>query len=121
MENENEKQDVELNWDVDPSKGSPSEGFKKLLSAGLSVVMMSEESVRQYLQDVKLPKDALGSVLKGVSKSKEEIVGRIGNEFSKLIEKIDVVEEVTKFLRENKIKVSAEIEFSKKDKSSSDE
>ena len=115
MENNN-KDNVEINWDADPSKTSPSDGIKKLISAGLSAVMMSEESVREYLKDVKIPKDALGTVLKGVSKSKEEIVGKIGTEFSKLIEKIDVVDELAKFLREHKIKVSAEIEFSKKNK-----
>lgn len=113
---ENNKDNVEINWDADPSKSSASDGIKKLISAGLSVVMMSEESVREYLKDVKIPKDAIGSVLKGVSKSKEEIVGKIGTEFSKLIEKIDVVDELSKFLREHKIKVSAEIEFSKKNK-----
>lgn len=117
--NKDAKETVEIDWDADPSKTTPSEGFKKILSAGMSMVMMSEESVRQYLQDVKMPKDAIGTVLKGVTKSKEEIVGRIGSEFTKLIEKIDVVEELTKFLRENKIKVSAEIEFSKKDKKES--
>lgn len=115
MENNN-KETIEIDWDADPSKASPSDGLKKLLSAGLSMIMMSEESVRQYLQDVKIPKDAIGTVLKTVTKSKEEIVGKIGSEFSKLIEKIDVVDELTKFLRDNKIKVSAEIEFSKKDK-----
>ncbi len=121
MENNNNSSDsVEINWDADPSKTSPSEGFKRLLSAGLSMVMMSEESVREYLKDVKIPKDALGTVLKGATKTKEEIVGKIGNEFTKLIEKIDIMEEITKFLRENKIKVSAEIEFSKKDKSTND-
>lgn len=119
MENK-DNESVEINWDADPSKASPSDGFKRLLSAGLSAVMMSEESVREYLKDVKIPKDALGSVLKGATKTKEEIVGKIGSEFSKLIEKIDIVEELTKFLRENKIKVSAEIEFSKKDKKSED-
>ena len=114
MENNNDS--VEINWDADPSKTNPADGIKKLLSTGFSMLMMSEESVREYLKDVKIPKDALGSVLKGASKTKEEIVGRIGNEFTKLIEKIDIVEEMTKFLRENKIKVSAEIEFSKKTK-----
>lgn len=117
---ENEKETVEIDWDADVTKASPSEGFKKLLSAGLSLVMMSEESVRQYLQDVKIPKDALGTVLKSVSKSKEEIVGKIGTEFTKLIEKIDVVDELSKFLREHKVKISAEIEFSKKTKENAD-
>jgi hypothetical protein len=121
-DNDQEKSnDVELNWDADPNKTSPSEGLKKLLSAGLSVVMMSEESVREYLKEVKMPKDALGNVMKSVGKSKEEIIGKIGSEFTKLIEKIDVVDELTKFLRENKIKVSAEIEFFKKDKNSSEQ
>lgn len=119
MENNN-NDNVEINWDADPSKTSPSDGFKRLLSAGLSMVMMSEESVREYLKDVKVPKDAIGTVLKGATKTKEEIVGKIGNEFSKLIEKIDLMEELTKFLREHKIKVSAEIEFSKKDKKAED-
>jgi hypothetical protein len=78
---------------------------------------MSEDGVRKYLGDINIPKDAVGSLLKGVSKSKEEIISRVGNEFSKLVEKIDLVEELTKFLREHKIKVSAEFEFSKKEKS----
>lgn len=114
--NNNDNNNVEINWDADPSKTTPSDGFKRLLSAGLSMVMMSEESVREYLKDVKIPKDALGNVIKGAAKTKEEIVGKIGSEFTKLIEKIDIMEEITKFLREHKIKVSAEIEFSKKDK-----
>lgn len=116
MENNN-KDNVEFNWENDSSnKQGVSEGIKKLLTTGVSAILMSEEGIKQYLQDIKVPKDALGTVLKGVTKSKEEIISRVGNEFSKLVEKIDLVEELTKFLRENKIKVSAEIEFSKKDK-----
>lgn len=117
MENNNKTDStVEFNWETETQKPSVSEGIKKILTTGISAVLMSEEGVKQYLQDIKIPKDALGSLLKGVSKSKEEIVVRVGNEFSKLVEKIDLVEEMTKFLRENKIKVSAEIEFIKRQK-----
>lgn len=121
MENNNSKDSVEINWDADPSKGNTADGLKKILSAGLSAVMMSEENVREFLKDVKIPKDALGTVLKGATKTKEEIVGKIGSEFSKLIEKIDIVEELTKFLREHKVKVSAEFEFTKKSKTKDNE
>ncbi len=129
MENNNDKENsktenVEFNWDTTETpknNASVSDGIKKILTTGISTVLMSEEGVRQYLQDMKLPKDALGSLLKGVAKSKEEIVMRVGNEFSKLVEKIDVVEEITQFLRENKIKISAEIEFSKKTKTKKDD
>ncbi len=117
MENNKSENNVEFNWDTETQKATVSDGLKKILTTGISAVLMSEEGVRQYLQDLKLPKDALGSLIKGVAKSKEEIVMRVGSEFSKLVEKIDLVEEMTKFLRENKIKISAEIEFSKKEKS----
>jgi hypothetical protein len=122
MENNNKSENnVEFNWETETQKVTVSEGFKKILSSGIAAVLTSEDGVRQYLQDLKLPKDALGSLIKGVAKSKEEIVQRVGNEFSKLVEKIDLVDEITKFMRENKIKISAEIEFTKKDKSKRDE
>jgi hypothetical protein len=120
-ESKNQGDDVEFNWDAEAKNPKVSEGLKKLLSTGLSAVLMSEDGVRQYLRDINLPKDAIGTLLKGVAKSKEELVGRVGNEFSKLIEKIDVVEEVTKFLREHKVKVSAEFEFTKKSKAKEDD
>lgn len=113
MEN-NQNEEVELDWDDHEEKSRLSEGIKKVMATGFSALMMSEEALKQYLQDVKLPKDALGNIIKGVSNSKEEIVGRVGDELSKLIQKVDVVDELTKFMRENKIKCSMEIEFSKK-------
>jgi hypothetical protein len=108
--------DEDFNWEADTSKAKVSDSVKKILSTGMSAVMMSEEVVRQYLQDVKVPKDVAGTLFKSISKSREELVTRAGNELSKLIGKIDVVDELTKFLRENKIKLSAEVEFTKKDK-----
>ena len=113
--NKSDSSNVEFNWETEAQKPSVSEGLKKILTTGISAVLMSEEGVRQYVQELKLPKDALGTLIKGIAKSKEEIVARVGTEFSKLVEKIDLVDEMTKFLRENKIKISAEIEFSKKE------
>jgi hypothetical protein len=122
--NKSDNNNVEFNWETEEQKTSVSaglsegltEGLKKILTTGISAVLMSEEGVRQYVQDLKLPKDALGTLIKGIAKSKEEIVTRVGTEFSKLVEKIDLVEEMTKFLRDNKIKISAEIEFAQKEK-----
>ncbi|MBY0315862.1 MAG: hypothetical protein K2Q26_10105 [Bdellovibrionales bacterium] len=114
-----EKEEVELNWEDEGSRGKLSDGVKRLVATGISTVMMSEEGVRSFLQD-KIPKDVLGNFLKGMTKSKEEIVNRVGAEFAKVIEKIDVVEEMTKFLRDNKIKASFEIEFEKKSKKNTD-
>lgn len=110
-----DNEEVELDWTDHEAKPGVSDGLRKLLASGLSTVMMSEEGVKQYLQDIKLPKETLSSLLSGVKKSKQELLNRVGDEFAQLIQKVDVVEELTKFLRENKIKCSMEIEFSKKD------
>lgn len=121
MANTEKNNEVELDWGDPKEKGSISEGIKKWASTGLSVMMMSEEMIKQYLSEVKVPKEAFGSVLKGVQKSREDLVKRAGDEVARLIEKVDVVEEVTTFLRQNKIKASFEVEFLKKDASEKDE
>lgn len=109
-----DSEDVELNWNDDSSRGKLSDGVKKWMSAGISTFMLSEEALRSYFQD-KVPKEVLGQFLKGMSKSKEEIVHRVGDEMGKIIQKIDVVEEFTRFLREHTIKCSFEMEFKKRD------
>lgn len=100
-----------------------SEAVKKLITAGLGAAFMTEESVRSYLGDMKLPKDVLNGVLSSANKSKKELLDRVGNEVIRVISKIDFVKEASRFVEEHKFKVSAEIEVvrKKEPKSSSEE
>ena len=100
-----------------------SEAVKKLITAGLGAAFMTEESVRSYLGDMKLPKDVLNGVLSSANKSKKELLDRVGNEVIRVISKIDFVKEASRFVEEHKFKVSAEIEVvrKKESKSSSEE
>jgi hypothetical protein len=91
--------------------------LKKLMSAGLGAAFMTEESIRTYLGEVKLPKDVLHTIVQGATKSKEELLNRVGNETIRLIQKIDFVKEASRFVEEHKFKVSAEIEVVKKPRS----
>ncbi len=105
------------NQDVGEGSGSIklSEAIKKLLTTGVGAAFMTEESIRAYLGELKLPKEVLNYILQGASKSKEELMDRVGTEIMKLISKIDFVSEASKFVEEHKFKITAEVEVIKKD------
>jgi hypothetical protein len=93
--------------------------LKKLVSAGIGAAFMTEESVRQYLTELKLPKEVMNMVLQGAQKSKDELMNRVGNEVIKIIQKIDFVSEASRFVEEHKFRITAEIDVVKKDTSKS--
>ncbi|OFZ11790.1 MAG: hypothetical protein A2Z20_05515 [Bdellovibrionales bacterium RBG_16_40_8] len=101
----------------DSSKGDGSKGFdiiKKLISAGVGAAFMTEESVRSYLSELKLPKEALNVLIQGAQKSKDELMDRVGNEIIKIVQKIDYVKEASRFVEEHKFRITAEIDVVKK-------
>ena len=88
--------------------------FKRLISAGIGAAFMTEESIRNYLTELKLPKDVLNVLLQGAQKSKDELMDRVGNEIIKIVHKIDFVKEASRFVEEHKFRISAEIDVVKK-------
>jgi hypothetical protein len=92
-----------------------SDTIKKILTTGLSAAFMTEESIRGFVSELKLPKETLHLLLQGATKSKEELMNRVGNEIVKVISKIDFVKEASRFVEEHKFRISAEVEVLKKD------
>lgn len=93
------------------------EAAKKLFTAGVTAAFMTEESIRGYLAELKLPKEALNLIVQGATKSKEELTNRVSKEIIGMIQKIDLVKEVSRFAENHKFKITAEIEIQKKDDS----
>ncbi len=91
--------------------------LKKVFIAGVSAAFMTEESVRVYLAELKLPKEILNLLLQGAAKTKEEVANRVTNEIVSVLKKADFVKEFSKFAEDHKFKISAEIEVIKKNKS----
>ena len=106
---------VELNWDEE-KKGGVSDLLKKIVASGLSSPFLSEDQLKVYLGSLNLPREVVMQVLKGAQKSKQDLVQKVGGEFTKLIQKIDIVKEFKTVLREHKISVKADIEFVPKEK-----
>lgn len=111
-----DKKDEKRGEDREEGRGTSllGEAAKKLFTAGVTAAFMTEEGVRSYLSEVKLPKDILNMVLQGANKSKEELTSRIGKEVIGMIQKIDFVKEASRFVENHKFKVTAEIEITKK-------
>ena len=91
-----------------------SDTLKKVFTAGVSAAFMTEESIRGYLGDMKLPKEVLQVLLQSASKSKDEITQRMSKELAAMIQKIDLPKEFSKFAENHKFKISAEVEIIKK-------
>lgn len=100
-------------------KGLLGDTVKKVFTAGVSAAFMTEESLRTYLSELKLPKEALNLLIQSASKSKDEITQRVTKEAVGIIQKIDFVKEFSKFAETHKFKITAEIDIIKKDKASS--
>ena len=88
--------------------------LKKVVSAGIGAAFMTEEHIRSYLGELKLPKEMLGSLLQGANKSKEELVNRVSGEIIKIVSKIDFVKEASRFVEEHKFRITAEVDVIKK-------
>lgn len=98
----------------DESTAKVFDFVKKVVTAGLGAAFMTEESVRSYLSDIKLPKDVVAGLVQGANKSKEELMARVGDEAVKVINKIDFVKEASRFVEEHKFRVTAEIDVVRK-------
>lgn len=96
--------------DKDKKEGLLAEALKKVFTAGVSAAFMTEESVRAYLADLKLPKEILNVLLQQASRTKEEVGQRVSKEIVAMIQKADITAEISKFATNHKFKFTIEIE-----------
>ncbi len=101
------------------SKNIMGETLKKVLSVGVGAAFMTEESIRTYLGDLKLPKEILGLLLQSANKGKDEITQRVSKEVIGIVSKIDWIKEASRFAETHKFKISAEIDIIKKNNNDS--
>lgn len=101
-----EKDDKEKPW--------WSEVVKDVTLTGLATIFMTEEGVRNYLKEKKLPKEMVGQLIEGFGKKKDGFYEMLTREFGKMLSKVDLSKELEKFLENHEISVQAKVNFSKK-------
>jgi len=91
-----------------------TDALKKIFAVGVSGALLSEELIKFYLADSKLPKEILQALLQNAQKSKEEITAKVSSEATKLLEKVDWAKVASRFLEEHKVSIKMELDFQKK-------
>lgn len=115
MENNDSSNKKNEGPSFDDAKGMFAETFKKVFTTGVSAAFMTEESIRGYLQELKLPKEILNILIQSANKSKDDITQRVSKEIIGIFNKIDWISELSKFAETHKFKISAEVDIIKKE------
>jgi hypothetical protein len=115
MASEDNKNDSEELKGTEKAQDRPwwSEMMKEMTLTGLATVFMTEDSVRSYLKDKKIPKELVGLVLDSLGKKKDDFYGLLAKEFGRVLGKIDLSQEITKFMEKHKVNV--QISFERKE------
>ncbi len=88
---------------------SNKDTLKKIIETGLGMAFLTEESVREFVGDIKLPGEAKKYLVSQAKKRKSDLVDVISSEIKNFLGKINVHEELQKALAGLKIDVSATI------------
>lgn len=91
------------------------EMMKDIALGGLATYFMTEDAIRGYLKELKLPKELVGQMLDGASKKKDDFYGLLVKEFGKMLSKVDLTKEISRFMETHHINVSAKVSFEPKD------
>lgn len=84
---------------------------KKALFMSLGGVFMTEEAIRKNIKEFSMPKDVANYLVQQSSKSKDEIMRFVADEFRKFVSQIQIDQEIRKVLAGMKIQVQAEVRF----------
>lgn len=105
----------------DKEKQSIGDSLKKLISVGVGAAFLTEEAIKNLVGDLPLSKDIISGLLQQAKSSKEEFIKSVREEVVKNLRSIDPKALVREVLEDYDIKVTANINFEKKDKKSNTE
>lgn len=99
-----------------------SDLFKKVMTLGAGAAVMTEEVLKAFLQDVKLPKELMTNLLTSAQSTKNEFVQRLSTEIVQTLkEKTDLKELVSEILRKNEFEITIKVKTAPKNNRSSTE
>lgn len=87
------------------------DSVRKLFVTGLSAVFMTEEGIRGVLSEMRLPKDAIASLLQQTERSRRELLRLISDELKRYLRAVDLPGEIRKALTGMRLEVNAQIRF----------
>ena len=93
-----------------------SDVLKRLLETSVNTLVFTEENFRNIISELKLPKEAVGSLLQLAKGSKDELVTKLVSEFQGLSSKINLKKEIIDILNELSMDLHTTVTFHRKNK-----
>jgi len=91
--------------------GGIPEMVKKAILSGISSIFLTEEGIRSYLSDLKLPKEAVQFLLSQVAKTKEEALRVITEEIRSFLDETQLDDVFRKVLTNISLEISTKVRF----------
>lgn len=91
-----------------------SDILKKAVSTGIGAAFMTEDAVKNIIQDLPLPKDIINGLIENAKDTKSEFVGSVKNELKNYLNKVDLTKEIDKVLQKYDFEVNARISLKPK-------
>ena len=92
-------------------EGFVPETVKKLALAGVGALFLTEEGIRNVVSEMKLPREAVGTVLAQTERARSELFRMIALEFRTFLDHANVSGELSKALQGVEIDVHATVAF----------
>ena len=86
---------------------------KKIFFTGLGAIFLTEETIRQMLGDLKLPRDLAASVLSTAKKQKDEFMQLLAQEVAQFLSHVKIHEEIQKALDGLSLDLEAKLKFNR--------
>jgi hypothetical protein len=96
---------------LDEGEEYPESLTRRILTLGLGAYFLTEDTVRRYVKDAKIPRDIARGIVQNATKGKEELYTFVARELQGFLNKMDIQQELDRFVRSHKVRISAEIEF----------
>ena len=97
-----------------PKDSSLSDVIKKVVSVGVGAAFMTEESVKNLLHDLPLPKDIINGLYSNAKGAKEEFIESVRDELANHMERVDPKKLLEEVLDNYDVEVNAKFSFKKK-------
>ncbi len=96
--------------DQDGGTRNPIDWAKKLLTLGVGAIFLTEESIRGFAQDFKLPKEVLSAILENAGKLRSDFIQNFSSELmSKVSGRFDPHLFMGEFFRKNEVTLEIKI------------
>ncbi|MCU0599629.1 MAG: hypothetical protein MUE70_10295 [Desulfobacterales bacterium] len=85
--------------------------LKKAVLISIGGILLTEETIRKILGDLKISKEIISIIVQQSNKAKDEIVRVLSGEFRTIFRSVNLKNEIHKMLKDLKVRVQMEVDF----------